>query len=272
MPYPVNPQTGVSVVVPVRNDAFALARCLEALSRQSRLPDEIIVVDNGSTDDGPDGGGAHDLRAVAARWGARLLHEPEPGILAASTTGYDAARFSVIARLDADTLPPPEWIASGLAVLSARPEIAAVTGPATFYDGPRHGAGVWARAYVGAYIGSIRLAIGMTPLFGSTFFLRTTAWHAVASVTHRWGTSLHDDLDLSIHLAPAHRVIYDRSVTVGISFRPFVQWRSLGYRFHRGFMTLALHWPGDSALLRWRRRLGRRARLLTGAGRPTLGG
>ena len=40
----------ISVVIPTRNDAHMLSVCLAALARQSRRADEVIVVDNGSTD------------------------------------------------------------------------------------------------------------------------------------------------------------------------------------------------------------------------------
>ncbi|WP_172582739.1 glycosyltransferase family 2 protein [Subtercola boreus] len=237
---------GVSVVIPVKDDAPALDRCLEALSRQTQPAAEVIIVDNGSSD---------DLREVTERWGAQVLHEPEPGIPAASTTGYDAARYSVIARLDADSVPPPDWIASGLRALEGAPLAAAVTGPGDFYDGPKYGSRMLAALYLGAYFSSIRLAVGETPLFGSSFFLRAEAWRAVRSSVHRWGTTLHDDLDLTIHLTPEHAIVYDPSVRVGISFRPFAKWKTFGLRLHRGFVTLAVHWPGDSALLRMRRRI-----------------
>lgn len=240
---------GVSVVIPVKDDAPALDRCLDALDRQTSPPGEIVVVDNGSTD---------NIDEVAARWGVRLVREPEPGIPAAASTGYDAARFAVIARLDADSVPPREWIENGLAALEAAPLVAAVTGPGEFYDGPRRGSKTIASLYLGAYFQSMRAAIGTTPLFGSTFFLRTAVWREVRSSVHRWGTSLHDDLDLSIHLTEANPVLFDRAVSVGISFRPFIRWQTLGFRFYRGAVTLAVHWPGDSALLRWRGRLTRR--------------
>jgi glycosyltransferase involved in cell wall biosynthesis len=256
LPPPLLLAPGVSVVIPVKDDAAALERCLDALAHQTTLPAEVIVVDNGSSD---------DSGAVAERWGARLLHEREPGIPAAASKGYSAARHAVIARLDADSVPPPGWVAAGLAALAEHPEAAAVTGPGSFYDGPRHGSRLIAAAYLGAYFRSIRLAVGAVPLFGSTFFLRTAVWHEVAWSVHRWGTTLHDDLDLTIHLTPGHLIRLDRAVAVGISFRPFTQWRTLGFRFYRGFVTLALHWPADSALLRIRRRLHGRARRVVAA-------
>ncbi|GAA1002214.1 glycosyltransferase family 2 protein [Subtercola frigoramans] len=77
----------VSVVIPAKNDAVALARCLEALERQTRRPDEIIVIDNASTDSTAD---------VARIAGARVLAQIVPGIPAAAGAGYDAARCDII--------------------------------------------------------------------------------------------------------------------------------------------------------------------------------
>ncbi|MBM3717283.1 MAG: glycosyltransferase family 2 protein, partial [Actinobacteria bacterium] len=93
----------VSVVIPVRDDAEHLRRCLDALTTQTRRADEIVVVDNGSRDDSAD---------VARAAGARVVLCAEPGIPAAAATGYDAARSDLILRLDADSIPEPTWIAS----------------------------------------------------------------------------------------------------------------------------------------------------------------
>ncbi|MEA9984391.1 glycosyltransferase family 2 protein [Subtercola sp. RTI3] len=233
----------VSVVIPVKNDSRALASCLAALAAQTVAPDEVIVVDNASTDDSGD---------VAAAWGARVLYEAEPGIPAASTTGYDACRFDVIARLDADSVPPPRWIENGLARLEKEPGVDAVTGPGRFYDGPARGSRMLGALYMGAYFHSMRLALATVPLFGSTFFLRRSVWREVRGSVHCWGTDLHDDVDLSIHLTPRFTIVYDTAVWVGISSRPLTDWRTFAYRMHRGFQTLALHWPASSSVLRWR--------------------
>ena len=60
----------ISVVVPVLNDSPMLAQCLAALALQTRPADEIVVVDNGSTD---------DTAAVATAGGARVVPEPVTG-------------------------------------------------------------------------------------------------------------------------------------------------------------------------------------------------
>ncbi|AWF98652.1 glycosyltransferase family 2 protein [Clavibacter michiganensis] len=237
---PVRPT--VSVVIPVRDDAGHLRSCLRALAGQTVAPDEVVVVDNASRDDSAD---------VAREAGARVVHEPVLGIPAAASAGYDAARSEVIARLDADCVPPADWIERLGDVLAARPDVAAVTGAARFLDGPRALRGVAAVAYLGAYFASVTLALGHPPLFGSNFGLRRDAWLAVRDEVHREGTHLHDDIDLSVHLGPEHRIVLDPHLGMGISMRPLTRPSTLPLRMSRGMASLTVHWPGELPWLRW---------------------
>ncbi len=232
----------VSVVIPVRDDAGHLRACLQALARQTVAPDEVVVVDNASRDDSAE---------VAREAGARVVREPVVGIPAAASAGYDAARHEVIARLDADCVPPADWIERLGDVLAARPDVAAVTGAARFLDGPRALRGVAAVAYLGAYFVSVTLALGHPPLFGSNFALRRDAWLAVRDDVHREGTHLHDDIDLSVHLGPEHRIVLDPHLGMGISMRPRTRPSTLPLRMSRGMTSLTVHWPHELPWLRW---------------------
>ena len=78
----------VSVIIPCLDDAVFLSACLEALGRQSRRADEVIVVDNGSSDDSV---------AVAEAAGVRVIREPRRGIWAATAAGFDAATGDLLA-------------------------------------------------------------------------------------------------------------------------------------------------------------------------------
>ena len=78
----------VSVVIPVKDDAEVLRRCLAALAAQTVPANEVVVVDNGSTDESAE---------VARSAGARVVAETEPGIPAASARGFDEAGCDVVA-------------------------------------------------------------------------------------------------------------------------------------------------------------------------------
>ncbi len=166
----------VSVVVPVRDDAAALDRCLARIAQQTVAPLEVVVVDNASRD---------ESALVARRWGAVVVREDRVGIPAAAATGYDAARGDVIARLDADSLPDPGWVQRVVDRMAADPTLDAMTGTGTFDDLPRGARAAVAIVYLGAYYVLCHLALGHTALWGSCMALRRSAWTAVRDAVVR---------------------------------------------------------------------------------------
>ena len=243
----------VSVVIPVLDDAAHLRVCLDHLARQTRTPEEVVVVDNGSAD---------DSAAVARRAGARVVPEPAPGIPAAAATGYDAAAGDLILRCDADTRPPQDWVARAAARFEAEPDLAALTGPGTFYDQPRAVGRLRSRAYSAAYRYGAGAALAGTALWGSNLALRAEAWRRVRADVHRHRADVHDDLDLSFHLSLADvgRVVHDPGLHVGAAGRIF---SSLPVRLRQMRMavtTLRLNWALLSPGMRWVRRADRARR------------
>jgi len=234
----------VSVVIPVKDDAGVLVRCLDALAAQTRLPDETIVVDNGSTD-----GSAE----IARRSGARVVECVRPGIPAASALGYDAATGAVILRLDADCVPDPTWVEMIVEAFGRRPDVAAFTGGARFVDGPRMLRRPLASVYLTAYTLVTAPALGHRPLFGSNVALRRDAWNEVRSSVHRHDPSLHDDFDLAFHLGENHRIRRLPEAAMGMSMRPFASLSGFARRIGGGFRTVTVHWPHDFPPHRWRR-------------------
>ena len=221
----------VSVVIPAFNDASMLDRCLTALHEQTRLPDEIIVVDNGSTDDTAD---------VARRHGAAVLAEPLRGIFPASAAGFDAAQGDLILRLDADSVPPRDWVARVVAAFED-PDLDLLSGPGTFYGGSRTVHWVAENLYIGGYIWFVGLLLGHPPLFGSNLAFRSSAWLRLRGSVHRTLREIHDDLDLAIHIAPDMTVRFDRSLRVGVSTRPFASFAGFRRRIRWAFGTLGLN-------------------------------
>ena len=100
----------VSIVVPHYSDLVGLAACLDALGRQTRAPDEIIVADNNS----PQGEAAVDA-VIAGR--AKLVVVNEKGAGPARNGGVAASTGEILAFTDSDCLPEPLWLERGLAAL-----------------------------------------------------------------------------------------------------------------------------------------------------------
>ncbi len=243
----------LSVVIPVLDDAAALAECLALLARQTRPADEVIVVDNGCSDSSVQ---------VALAAGARVVTEPRRGIPAAAAAGYDAAAGEVIVRCDADTRPPGDWLARISAAFGEDPGLDALTGPGRFYDLPRPVAWLASAAYSSGYRFGAGAALAGVPVWGSNFAIRRTAWQRCAAGVHRHRAGIHDDLDLSFQLAPWATVRFDRRLRVGAAGRIFTGPGSFARNFRWAFATLKLNWAVQSAGQRWLERVtGRRPAL-----------
>ncbi len=101
----------VSVVIPTLNEEQSIGTLLAALSRQTQSPDEIIVVDGGSTDATVElASRHHEARVIVTR----------PPVGAQRQLGLEAASGGTVVFLDADTIPPPGFIAGCLSELKAR--------------------------------------------------------------------------------------------------------------------------------------------------------
>jgi glycosyltransferase involved in cell wall biosynthesis len=110
----------VSVVIPCHNYGRFLAAAIESVLRQSYTDLEVIVVDDGSTD---------DSAAVAAGYpNVRCVRQPNLGQSGASNRGLDEASGEFVVFLDADDKLMPDAIASFVRCLQEQPECAFVYG------------------------------------------------------------------------------------------------------------------------------------------------
>lgn len=97
------PNSMISVIIPTRNEAVYLPQLLDALTRQTYRPHEIIVADANSTDGTPE---------IAQRCGARLVPGGRPAV--GRNAGARAARGNLLLFLDADVLPLRRFIEDAL--------------------------------------------------------------------------------------------------------------------------------------------------------------
>lgn len=106
------------MVVPAYNALNVLPGCLAALRQQTRPPNEIIVVDDGSPD---------RTTQVAEEGGATVIRQAHQGPAAARNLGSAHAHGDIILFTDADCEPLPEWVAQMVAPLSD-PQVSGVKG------------------------------------------------------------------------------------------------------------------------------------------------
>jgi GT2 family glycosyltransferase/4-amino-4-deoxy-L-arabinose transferase-like glycosyltransferase len=115
------PSPRISVIIPVHNGGDHLGRCLEALARSTRPPDELIVVDDGSADD-PSG--------LAQPYHAQIISliDGPHGPARARNRGAAAARGEILVFVDADVAVRPDTLALIEQHLTDHPQIAALFG------------------------------------------------------------------------------------------------------------------------------------------------
>ena len=105
-----------SVVIPLYNKAATIGRSLESVLQQEVPAHEIIVVNNGSTDDSAERVKAFQNSRI------RLIEQVNRGVSAARNTGIKAATGSHIALLDADDAWAPGFLATMQALILKHPE------------------------------------------------------------------------------------------------------------------------------------------------------
>jgi len=192
----------ISVVIPARNEEAYLQSCLRALAAQTRPPDEVVVVDNGSMD---------RTGTIAAALGARVVICPTPGVALARQAGLEAATGDWVATTDADSRPVAGWLEALEAQMAGS---VALYGPLRMFGLPwwqeeltEVGYGVFLKLM--ALLGQPNLAAA-NMAFDRAVALEVGGYPAVEA---------REDVLLGLKLKPKGRVRYVRDALVRTSSR-----------------------------------------------------
>jgi glycosyltransferase involved in cell wall biosynthesis len=165
----------ISVIVCAYNEAEYLPACLHSLLAQSRPPDEILVVNNASTDRTGD--------VASAVPGVRVVDEPRKGLVQARETGRVSATGDLLVYVDADCRAPLTWLARVEQRFQREPALVALSGPYRYYDWDR-----WGRLLIRAYDvtlapatqGLVKYVLRLgTVFYGGNFAVRREALAAI---------------------------------------------------------------------------------------------
>lgn len=222
----------ISIIIPAHNEEKYLRQTLESVRLLNPHPFEVIIVDNTSTDTTLQI--ANDFKKTIhdsnINFNVQVLQEKRKGVQFARNAGYIAARGSIIAFLDADCLPPSDWL---IRLDRAFSEGAiAVSGPYNHYDYreqgflfsllfsviveiPQH--------YFYPIINRIFQALHISGIliFGNCACTREALVAAGGINTHI--AFYGDDADLVRRLRPLGKIIFDKNCFVKSSARRYVR-------------------------------------------------
>jgi len=120
----------VSVIIPVYNGERYLAEAIESVSAQTYRPIEIIVVDDGSTDN------SADVAKSFTNFQVRYCYQTNSGQGAARNRGVDLARGSFLAFLDADDVWLADKLTSQMMAFENNPDLDMVFGHVSQFHSP----------------------------------------------------------------------------------------------------------------------------------------
>jgi glycosyltransferase involved in cell wall biosynthesis len=177
----------VSVIIPTYNSATLVTAAVESALAQTVQPSEVIIIDDGSTD---------DTRQRLSTYRVRYLHQPNQGVAAARNLGLRQASGDLIAFLDADDVWHPRKLELQIAAIEADPELL-LLGTSVF-DWPAEQPASVNRAGVIKPMPWRKLAV-KNHLVTSSIIVRRTA----LTRTGDFDTALHgpEDHDLWLRLA-----------------------------------------------------------------------
>jgi glycosyltransferase involved in cell wall biosynthesis len=165
----------ISVIVCAHNEASGLSACLHSVLAQTRAADELLVINNASTDE--TGAVARQIPTVV------VVDEPRKGLVIARETGRRAASGDLLVYVDADCRAPLKWLERIAARFERDPDLIALSGPYKFYDWDW-----WGRTLVRAYDFTLApatlvlvkyvLQLG-TIFYGGNFAVRAAALHRI---------------------------------------------------------------------------------------------
>lgn len=189
----------VAVIVPAKDAAATIERCLAALTMSIRPPDQIVVVDDGSSD---------DTARRATEYGVELLNEPiARGPAAARNRGVRHVEAKIVVFVDADVVVHPNALSRLVGTLEADPSTDAVIGSyddnpparnlASLYANLRHHF-IHVREADGAVVGTFWSGLGA---------IRRTTFLEFGGFDQRYCLPSIEDVELGMRLTAAGRCI-----------------------------------------------------------------
>jgi glycosyltransferase involved in cell wall biosynthesis len=203
----------LSIVIPVYNEEHHIDRCLEAISKQTVMPDEVIVVDNNCTD--------KTIEKALRYPFVRVVKESRQGRGYARNAGFDACKSEIIGRIDADSMIATDWSERVLKNFSDT-SVAAVTGlgKTNFLPFVKF----WRLKILSrAYFWAVHAYFRVNTMWGANSAIRHSYWELVKDQTCLDDSRVHEDQDLSLLIAgKGGKIIQDNHMIITTNGQSYV--------------------------------------------------
>ena len=225
---PVAADPVVSIVIPVHNHYAVTRRCLAAIAyAPTRIPFEIVVVDDGSAD------GTAEAIANEAPEVRLIRHEEALGFNQACRSGAAAARGSFLVLLNNDTEPCAAWLEELLDPFKRWPDTGLVGAQLLYPDGTLQEAGgiVWGNGEPSNYGRGgnphdprVAYTRQVDYVSGAALAIRRDLWNRLGGFSPEFSPAYYEDTDLafkvrqaghSVRYTPLARVIHHEGVSCG---------------------------------------------------------
>ena len=205
----------LAFVIPAYNEEALIGQCVESVVaevKRSGRDCEIVVVNNNSTD---------RTAEIAAKAGARVIDEPQKGIVSARDGGFRATTAELVANIDGDTMVPPGWLDVVFEEFEKNPRLVCLSGPYVYYD-----LGLGHRFIVGMFYGLTTLIYWINHYLlrvgsvvqGGNFVLKREAW-IKAGGFNREIKFYGEDTDVAVRLSKVGKVKFTHRLKMKTSGR-----------------------------------------------------
>jgi len=187
----------ISVAIPCYNGATYIGQSIESILTQSSPPDQILVINDGSTD---------ESQAIIERYPVTLLtHKQNQGLAAARNTAIKAAVGDILVFVDVDAFPARDFLEVLSAYYTDDPYLAGVGGQG-IESNIRSRADRWRRAH--ASQGHGRRSRYVPFLYGLCMSFRVSALREIGGFDVTFRTNA-EDMDIGYRLnAAGYRLLY----------------------------------------------------------------
>lgn len=198
----------ISIVIPAYNEEKYIENCLKSLKNQEEKADEIIVVDNRSTD---------KTSQICKKYTVKIIFEEKKGMAHARNKGFNSAKYEILARCDADTILPKDWI-KRIKENFKKYKIDALTGPCFFHDFPLKYKNLSDNNIV---LDLIKMLLnGRETMNGPNMALTKKIWDKVKKNVCTDDSKVHEDMDLALNIIRVGgKIKRDRNLIIATSAR-----------------------------------------------------